>query len=184
MAPSSLGYETPSKSTISGPPETSYGPFLRTRIATGVIRTSSSPLIGMPICARRMPMGQRGRAAPPRHRTRAAFARDAGRRKCCDSSASDGTIPAMSYGMARSRTMGRTVRHTAEGLMAGTVRIEEECLELDIVRAREIGLLRQWMGRVNGSTYPQPYLIEGPPGTFRLYVGDAAERVRTQHGIR
>jgi hypothetical protein len=79
--------------------------------------------------------------------------------------------------------MGRTVRHT-DGPEAGTVRIEEECLELDIVRAREIGLLREWMGRVNGPTYPQPYLVEGPPGTFRLYVGDAAERVRTQHGMR
>jgi hypothetical protein len=39
------------------------------------------------------------------------------------------------------------------------------------------------MGRVNGPAYPQPYLVEGPPGHFRLYVGDSAERVRTQHGM-
>ena len=84
--------------------------------------------------------------------------------------------------MARSRALGRAVRH-ADGPRGGTVRIEEECLELDVVTAREIGLLRRWLGRVNGPAYPQPYLVEGPPGHFRLYVGDAAERVRTQHGM-
>jgi hypothetical protein len=63
------------------------------------------------------------------------------------------------------------------------VRIEEECLELDLATAREIGLVRGWMGRVNGPTYPQPYLVEGPPGRFRLYVGNAAERVRTRQGM-
>ena len=78
--------------------------------------------------------------------------------------------------------MGRAVRHP-DGPRGGTVRIEEECLELDVVTAREIGLLRRWLGRVNGPTYPQPYLVEGPPGHFRLYVGNAAERVRTQHGM-
>jgi hypothetical protein len=36
---------------------------------------------------------------------------------------------------------------------------------------------------VNGPSYPQPYLVEGPPGVFRLYVGSAAERIRTRHGI-
>ena len=64
-----------------------------------------------------------------------------------------------------------------------SVRIGEECLELDAMTAREIGLLRRLMGRVNGPAYPQPYLVEGPPGRFRLYVGDSAERVRTEHGI-
>jgi hypothetical protein len=63
------------------------------------------------------------------------------------------------------------------------VRIEEECLELDLATPREIGLLRGFIGRVNGPTHPQPYLVEGPPGHFRLYVGEAAERVRTRHGI-
>ena len=70
-----------------------------------------------------------------------------------------------------------------DGLRGGTVRIEEECLELDVVTVREIALLRRWLGRVNGPTYPQPYLVEDRPGRFRLYVGDAAERVRTRHGM-
>jgi hypothetical protein len=65
----------------------------------------------------------------------------------------------------------------------GTVRIEEECLELDLATPREIGLLRGFIRRVNGPTHPQPYLVEGPPGHFRLYVGEAAERVRTRYGI-
>jgi hypothetical protein len=84
--------------------------------------------------------------------------------------------------MARSRAVARAVRNP-DGVRGGTVRIEEECLELDVVTAREIGLLRRWVGRVNGPAYPQPYLEEGPPGHFRLYVGEAAERVRTQAGI-
>ena len=65
----------------------------------------------------------------------------------------------------------------------GRVRLKEEFLELDLETARDIGVLRGWMGRVNGPSHPQPYLVEGPPGRFRLYVGAAAERVRTQHGI-
>jgi hypothetical protein len=39
------------------------------------------------------------------------------------------------------------------------------------------------MGRVNGPAYPQPYVVEDPPGHVSLYVGDAAERVRTRRGI-
>ena len=58
-----------------------------------------------------------------------------------------------------------------------------DCLELDAATPRETTVLRSWLGRVNGPTYPQPYLVEGPPGHFRLYVGDAAERVRTARGI-
>jgi hypothetical protein len=69
------------------------------------------------------------------------------------------------------------------GDRAGTVRLKEEFLELDLETARDIGLLRGWIGRVNGPAHPQPYLVEGPPGRFRLYVGSAAERVRTQHGM-
>jgi hypothetical protein len=88
----------------------------------------------------------------------------------------------MVAGMARSRATGRAEREPETG-RGGTVRIEEECLELDLATSREIRLLRGWMGRVNGPAYPQPYLVEGPPGRFRLYVGTAAERVRTRHGI-
>ena len=62
-------------------------------------------------------------------------------------------------------------------------RIDEEYLELDAGGPREIDVLRRWQQRVNGPAYPQPYLVEGPPGRFRLYVGAAAERVRTQRGI-
>ena len=65
-----------------------------------------------------------------------------------------------------------------------TVRIEEECLELELAGTREIDVLRGWLRSVNGPAYPQPYLVEGPPGRFRLYVGSAAERVRTRHGMR
>ena len=65
----------------------------------------------------------------------------------------------------------------------GTVRIKEDWLELDVADSREIDLLRRWQGRVNGPTYPQPYLVEGPRGRFRLYVGDAAERVPTRRGM-
>jgi hypothetical protein len=70
-----------------------------------------------------------------------------------------------------------------ESRAGGMVRIEEDGLELDLATPHEVSLLRSWLGRVNGPTYPQPFLVEGPPGHFRLYVGDAAERVRTRHGI-
>jgi hypothetical protein len=85
--------------------------------------------------------------------------------------------------MARSRATAREAAPPEESRSGGTVRIEEECLELDVATPQEINLLRQFVGRVNGPAYPQPYLVEGPPGRFRLYVGDAAERVRTRHGI-
>ena len=84
--------------------------------------------------------------------------------------------------MARSR--GATAKALREPEVArGTVRVEEECLELDVATPRELKVLRGFVGRVNGPAYPQPYLVEGPPGRFRLYVGDAAERVRTRHGM-
>jgi hypothetical protein len=84
--------------------------------------------------------------------------------------------------MARSRgAAARALRETE--VSRGTVRVEEECLELDVATPREIKALRRFVGRVNGPAYPQPYLVEGPPGRFRLYVGDAAERVRTRCGI-
>jgi len=88
----------------------------------------------------------------------------------------------MSVRMARAR--GATAREPREPeVSCGTVRVEEECLELDVTSPREINILRRWLGRVNGPAYSQPYLVEGPPGRFRLYVGEAAERVRTRHGM-
>lgn len=85
--------------------------------------------------------------------------------------------------MAQSRTQGRVVR-TGGAVRGGRVRIDEECLELDVGTTREITLMRRLLGRVNGGAYAQPYLVEGPPGHFRLYVGAAAERVRTARGIQ
>ena len=89
----------------------------------------------------------------------------------------------MSIGMARSRALEKAMRD-AEPAGSNTVRIEEECLELELADTREIDVLRGWLRSVNGPAYPQPYLVEGPPGRFRLYVGAAAERVRTRHGMR
>ncbi len=66
----------------------------------------------------------------------------------------------------------------------GRVRIGAECLELDVAGAEELTVLRAWVRRINGAGYAQPYLVEGPPGHFRLYVGEAAERVRTAQGIQ
>ena len=63
------------------------------------------------------------------------------------------------------------------------VRVGEECLEVD-ASPRQAIIFRRWIGQVNGPTYSQPYLVEGPPGRFRLYVGRAAERVRTAQGMR
>jgi hypothetical protein len=85
--------------------------------------------------------------------------------------------------MARSRASEKAMRDT-ELAGSNTVRIEEECLELELADTREIHVLRGWLRSVNGPAYPQPYLVEGPPGRFRLYVGSAAERVRTRHGMR
>ena len=77
----------------------------------------------------------------------------------------------------------RAVRRTSPATRTNTVRVNDESLEFDVAGRREIDLLRRWVSYVNGPTYPQPYLVEGPPGHFRLYVGAAAEQVRTRHGI-
>jgi hypothetical protein len=66
----------------------------------------------------------------------------------------------------------------------GRVRIGEDCLEVSASGPDELKVLRAWIRRINGATYAQPYLVEGPPGHFRLYVGEAAERVRTAQGIQ
>ena len=86
----------------------------------------------------------------------------------------------MPVDMARAKPTAKMRNAMAPG---GTVRIKEDWLELDVAGAREIDLLRRWQGRVNGPTYPQPYLVEGRRGRFRLYVGAAAERVRTRRGM-
>jgi len=64
------------------------------------------------------------------------------------------------------------------------VEISDECLEIDAQSASDVMTLRSWVGRINGSTNIQPYLVEERPGTFRLYVGTAAERVRTSKGVQ
>jgi hypothetical protein len=63
------------------------------------------------------------------------------------------------------------------------VQISEECLELEALSASDIMTLRLWIGRINGSTNIQPYLVEESPGRFKLYVGPAAERARTAKGL-
>jgi hypothetical protein len=87
----------------------------------------------------------------------------------------------MGTGMAHSGTVSTEADDSS--VSRSTVRIEEDCLELDAASPRDVTVLRRWMGRVNGPAYPAPYVVEGPPGHFRLYVGEAAERVRTRHGI-
>ncbi|HWP64601.1 MAG TPA: hypothetical protein VNO26_01660 [Candidatus Limnocylindria bacterium] len=64
------------------------------------------------------------------------------------------------------------------------MRITDECLELDALSPAEVRTLRAWMGRVNGSTNIQPYLVEDSPGRFCLFVGAAAERARTTKGLQ
>lgn len=89
--------------------------------------------------------------------------------------------------MARSRALGKTVQETGGtwgGPRPAKVEIGEECLELVPETADDVTVLRSWVLRVNGPNYPQPFLQEGPPGCFRLYVGEAAERVRTARGIQ
>lgn len=89
--------------------------------------------------------------------------------------------------MARSRALEKTVHAPREGWGSprpARVEIDEECLKLIAETDDQVTMLRRWVGRVNGPAYPQPFLLEGPPGCFRLYVGDAAERVRTERGIQ
>ena len=71
-----------------------------------------------------------------------------------------------------------------DSVASARVRISEECLELDTLSAAEARTLRAWIGRINGSTNTQPYLVEESPGRFRLYVGTAAERARTTKGLQ
>jgi len=71
-----------------------------------------------------------------------------------------------------------------QGTAGDRIRIGAECLELNPSSPEELDVLRAWVRRINGSTYAQPYLVEGPPGHFCLYVGEAAERVRTARGIQ
>jgi hypothetical protein len=66
----------------------------------------------------------------------------------------------------------------------GRLRIGEECLEVNPSTPEELAVLRAWIRRINGATYAQPYFVEGPPGHFRLYVGEAAEKIRTAQGIQ
>ena len=82
--------------------------------------------------------------------------------------------------MAQSAIEIRSEEHPDEE----RVRIGAECLELNPISTEEVTVLRAWVRRINGTTYAQPFLVEGPPGHFRLYVGEAAERVRTAQGIQ
>ncbi len=91
--------------------------------------------------------------------------------------------------MARSRAAGNPLE--ANGSQPASdetpghtrVRIDEQCLQLVPKSADEVSVLRRLVEQVNSRTCPQPFLLEGPPGCFSLYVGDAAERIRTSRGI-
>jgi len=85
--------------------------------------------------------------------------------------------------MARMASEARNLREESEP-GDGRLRIGEDCLELDASNPEELSVLRAWIRRINAPTYPQPFFVEGPPGHFRLYVGEAAERVRTARGIQ
>ena len=61
--------------------------------------------------------------------------------------------------------------------------ILDDCLELEALTPAQIRVLRTWVTLVNGTIYAQPFLVEDGPGRFRLYVGPAAERVRTSKGV-
>src|SRR5262245_15855191 len=89
--------------------------------------------------------------------------------------------------MARSRALGKRLQEPGEnwgGAQPTRVQIGEECLELVPETPDQVSVLRRWVRQVNGPNYPQPFLQEGPPGCFRLDVGDAAERIRTARGIQ
>ena len=89
------------------------------------------------------------------------------------------TCPAMAYSALEASSF-----EPDHGAIDGRIRIEAECLEVSASTPEELTVLRAWVRRINGATYAQPYLVEGPPGHFRLYVGEAAERVRTAQGIQ
>ncbi|MGH7895778.1 MAG: hypothetical protein ACREQL_13985 [Candidatus Binatia bacterium] len=82
------------------------------------------------------------------------------------------------------------MRHRAQakvvegGVPDHDVRIGENCLELSAATPEELAVLRTWVRRVNSPRFAQPFLVEVPPGHFHLYVGEAAERVRTTRGIQ
>lgn len=84
--------------------------------------------------------------------------------------------------MARLRAVGNLIEANGAPVRA-RVQIDEGCVQLMTESADEVTVLRRLVEQVNSSTCPQPFLLEGPPGCFRLYVGDAAERVRTACGM-
>jgi hypothetical protein len=85
--------------------------------------------------------------------------------------------------MATSRAV-ITEDRGAESVTSARVHISDECLELETRSASDAQTVRAWIGRINGSTNIQPYLVEESPGRFRLYVGSAAERARTTKGLQ
>jgi len=86
--------------------------------------------------------------------------------------------------MATSRAVVREDGQEDGSVVSARVRISEESLELDAMSAAEVRTLRAWIGRINGSTNIQPYLVEESPGRFCLYVGGAAEHARTSRGLQ
>lgn len=75
--------------------------------------------------------------------------------------------------------MARALKRVTERLRVG-----EDSIEVEAADPQEVMTLRRFVGQINGTSYAQPYLVEDPPGHFVLYVGEAAERVRTARGIQ
>ena len=64
------------------------------------------------------------------------------------------------------------------------LRIGDGFLEFHARTPDDLVALRRFVEEVNGPSCTQPYLVEEADGRFRLYVGSAAERERTEQGIR
>ena len=75
------------------------------------------------------------------------------------------------------------MRNGNGGAREGRVRILDDGLELKARTPGQAAELRALASRVNGPCSAQPFMLEGPPGCFRLFVGEAAGRMRTARGI-
>ncbi len=64
------------------------------------------------------------------------------------------------------------------------LRIGDGYLELHARSPDDVQALRRLVEEVNGPSCTQPYVVEEADGCFRLYVGAAAEKQRTEQGIR
>ena len=81
------------------------------------------------------------------------------------------------------RGAGRPGQRSGDRRRRGGVRVFADGIEVMARNEADVALLRRLMEAINGPSCAQPFLQEGPPGTFRFWVDDAAGRVRTARGI-